>query len=36
MCVDPVNSTSRLTQSVVIFGGFLNAKVRQLLHGIWG
>ena len=23
MCVDPVSSTSRLTQPVVIFGGFL-------------
>ena len=24
MCVDPVSSTSRLTQPVVIFGGFLS------------
>ena len=23
MCVDPVSNTSRLTQPVVIFGGFL-------------
>ncbi len=34
MCADQVISTSRLTQPVVIFGGFLNAEAHVCLQGI--
>ena len=32
MCVDSVSNTSRLTQPVVIFGGFLNSLCVKWLQ----